>query len=832
MRTFLKDLAYSLRTFRQNPGFAITAIAAIALGIGANTAIFSIVNTVLLKPLSAPDPDRLVQFMLTYPAGWYAGGSPQQLFLWQSQDSVVQDVAAHRLELMNLTSGADPEQVPVARVTSDFFRLYGVPILQGRTFLTTEDRRQGAPVAVLSHGLWTRHFAHDAKVLGTTVTISGAAYTVIGILGPNYNAEQFDQRPDIFIPFQMEPDSAERDCYCRIVARLKPGVSIENATARLQLAAAEYRRKFPDRLGVSQGFALQPLREAMIGNVRPSLLIFAGAVAFVLLIACTNVANLLFIRANSRKREIAIRAALGAGRGRLVRQLLTESVLLSAIGGILGLALGLFGIRIILASFSNNPILAPLNTVNIPRIGGHESAVDLDWRVLIFTAVISIATGIIFGLIPALQASRSDLNVTLKDSSGGGAGFRQNKIRSVLVIGEVALALVLLVGAALLIRTSIALRAVDPGFDSHNVLIMQMSLAGTRFEKTSEMDQVIQDGARRLHGIPGVLSVASSCCVPLETVWQLSYSVAGREPGGRARGMAGWTFVSPEYFDAFKVPILRGRAFSERDDAAAPGVVIINQAMAKRVWPGYPASHDPLGERLIIGRGVRPEYDHDPPRQIVGIVGDIRDSRLDSNPRPAMYVPIAQLPDAINALNLRLLPIAWVVRTGIDPNSLGPAIKEGLRQATGMPVARVRSMNEVAAQSTARTQFNTLLMIIFGFSALLLAAVGIYGLIAYSVQQRTREIGIRLALGAESGNVRNMVIQQGMGLALVGVALGLAAAFGLTRLIAGMLFGVKAWDPTVFVAVPILLTLVAFAAVSLPARRATRVNPVDALRSE
>jgi putative ABC transport system permease protein len=438
-------------------------------------------------------------------------------------------------------------------------------------------------------------------------------------------------------------------------------------------------------------------------------------------------------------------------------------------------------------------------------------------------------TASLFGLIPALQASRADLTLALKESSGrSGTGFRQNKTRSLLVISEIALALILLVGAALLIRTSIALHAVNPGFDSHNVLIMQMSLAGPRFEKTSRIDQVIRNGVQHLHALPGTVAVASSCCVPLETVWQLSYIVAGRPYNPSFHGMAGWTFVSPEYFDAFKIPVLRGRSFTTQDDAGAPGVVIINEALSRRVWP----NSDPLDDRLIIGKGIRPEYDQDSARQVVGIVGDIRDSRLDSSPRPAMYVPIAQLPDSVNALNLRLLPIAWVVRTSLDPHSLATAIKEELRQATGLPVARIRSMDDVASQSTARTRFNMVLMTIFGCAALLLATVGIYGLMAYSVQQRTQEIGIRLALGADSSDVRNMIVFQGMRLTVTGVLIGIAAAFGLTRLIAGFLFSVKAWDPAVFVSVPLALVAVAFFAVWLPARRATRIDPVDALRYE
>jgi predicted permease len=472
---------------------------------------------------------------------------------------------------------------------------------------------------------------------------------------------------------------------------------------------------------------------------------------------------------------------------------------------------------------------APLNIVNIPRIGEGGTAVALDWRVLAFTFLVSLITGVLFGLIPALQASRTDLSTTLKESGGrSGSGMRQNKTRSLLVIGEIALASILLVGAALLIRSSLALQAVNPGFESHNVLVMQMSLAGGHFEKTSEIDRLVRDGVQSIHSLPGVTAAALSCCLPLETVWQNFFIVDGRPLNGRFHGISGWTFVSPEYFDALRIPVLRGRAFTERDDAAAPGVAVINETMARLEWP----NSNPLKDRLLLGRGMRPEYEQDPIRQIIGIVGDVRARGLNREPRPEIYIPTAQLPDGINALNLKLLPVAWIVRTALEPHSLSSGIQEQLRKATGQPVARVRSMEEVAAQSTARAQLNTLLMTIFGCSALLLAAIGIYGIIAYSVQQRTQEIGIRLALGAEAHNVRNMVVFQGMRLALIGVVIGIAAAFGLTRLMTTFLFGVKPWDLLVFASVPVLLSAVALFAVWIPARRATRVDPIVALRYE
>jgi predicted permease len=730
---------------------------------------------------------------------------------------------------MNLTGGSDPEQIPAARITVNFFNLFGAQLLKGRSFTAEEDRPGAGRLLILSYGLWKRRFGGEDSVIGRSVSLNGSSYVVIGVLGPSFNSEQFDQQPQVWLPFQIDSNSTEGGCYCRVAGRLRGGISLTTANLQLQVVADQYRRSFPKLLGPKTTFTVKSLRDVMVGDVRPSLEVLFGAVGFVLLIACTNVANLLLVRATSRRREMAVRMAVGAARGRIMRQLLTESLALSLAGGALGLGLGLGGIRSLLAFYPSNPLLAPLNVVNIPRIGEQGSAIALDWRVLAFTVSASVVTGIMFGFIPALSASRTDLNGVLKDSSGrSGTGFHQGKTRSLLVMTEVALALILLIGAALLIRTSLALRAVNPGFATQNILIMQMSLAGTHFEKTTEVDRVVRDGVEQIHSLPGVVAAASSCCVPLETVWGLTFVVAGRPLNGPFHGYAGWTFISPEYFEAFGIPVLRGRAFNAGDVAGAPGVVIINQAMARQFWP----HGDPLNDRLIIGRAIRPEYNQDPPRQIIGIVGDIRDTGLKLNPRPAMYVPIAQLPDSINALNLRLLPVAWIVRSTGDPHALAPQIKERLRQGTGLPVTRVRSMEEVASESIARTQLNMVLMTVFGAVALLLAALGTYALMAYSVQQRTHEMGIRMALGAKASDVRNIIVFQGMRLTVIGVVIGLTAAFGFSRLIQSFLFGVKALDPAVFAAIPLLLSAVALSAVWLPARRATRVDPADALRYE
>jgi putative ABC transport system permease protein len=819
MDAFFKDLKQSLRMLRQSPGFTIAAVAALALGIGANTAIFSVINTVLLKPLTYPDPDRIVQFILTSPGGSGPGASVTKFNVWLQQTGVFQEIAGYDQGGggINLTGGAYPEQIVGVHVTSAYFKLFGARIQLGRTFTDQEDRPRAGHFVVLSNGLWRRRFGADPRIVGQSIYLGGEPHIVLGVVGPGFVT---DPAADAWLPYQFDPNSNDQAHYFVAAARLKPGVTLGMANAQLQLAADQFRRKYPRSMDANEGFRVQPLQDTIVSDVRSSLLVLAGAVGLVLLIACANVANLLLVRATGRRREIAIRAALGAGRGRIVRQLLTESVALSLAGGASGLVLGLAGVRVLLA----------MNPGNIPRIGEHGAEVGVDWRVLCFTLLVSVTTGILFGLIPALDASRADLSSTLKESGGrSGTGFRQNKARSLLVISEMALALVLLVGSALLIRTFIALRAVDPGFDSRHVLTLNMAITGPRFEKTAGVAQLVRDSMQRMNALPGVAASGSTCCLPLEGGFGLPFIIVGRPlTNGPSHGGAGWKPVSPGYFDVFKIPVLRGRGFTDRDDGSAAGVVLINQAMAKRFWP----KGDPIGEQLVIGKGVGPEFE-EPARQIIGITGDVRDGGLNRNPSPTMYVPVSQIPDGVTALNSRIAPISWVVRTRTAPLALRSAVENELRQASGgLPAANVRSMDEIVSQSTARADFNMSLLTIFGGSALLLAAIGIYGLMAYSVQQRTQEIGIRMALGAGRGDVRNMVVGQGMRLALIGVAIGIGAAFGLTRFLATFLFGVHTWDPLVFVIVPFALSAVALIAVWLPARRATRIDPLTALRYE
>jgi predicted permease len=824
MEAFIRDLRQSLRMFAQSPAFTLAAVAALTLGIGANTAIFSVVNAVLLKPVAVPDPDRVVAFMNVSPGGSGPAASPAKFAHYRQQDQVVQDVSALNVTgVMNYTGGSFPEQLRSGRVSADFFKLTSAPLVLGRTFLPEEDRPNGPRVTVISKQLWETRFNADQNIVGKSISLGGEPYTVVGVLG-DFDFREFGPTPQVWVPFGLDPNTKDQGHYFQAMGRLKPGVTLQQADARLQASAADFRAKFPTAIGPQSTFGVRGIRDVIVGNqARQSLLVYGGAVSFVLLIACANVANLLLVRATGRRREIAIRAAIGGSRGRIIRQLLTESVVLSLAGGIIGLFVGWAGIRALLS----------VNTAGLPRVGENGSLVGLDWRVVAFTMAVSLATGIIFGLIPALQSSKADLTTTLKESAGrSGTGFRQNKVRSVLVVVEVALALVLLIGSALLIRTAVALGRVDPGFDTHNVLTLKMSLKGAQYEKAEAVEQLVRNGVERLRSIPGVVTASATCCVPLQGGYGLPFRIVGRpleaDSQGPFHGGGGWMTASPGYFEVFKIPVKSGRTFTERDTSTATPVVVINEAMARQYWP----KADPLNDRLIIGKGVMREFEAESERQIVGIVADIKNGGLDSEPQPQMFIPQAQVPDAANALNVSLTPISWIVRTQVPTQSLSGAIQDALRESTGLPVSNVRSMDEIAALSVSRQKFNMWVMTVFGACALLLAAIGIYGLMAYSVEQRTQEIGIRLALGAQASQVRKMVISQGMVLALIGVAIGIGAAFGLARLITAFLFGVTAKDPLVFAGVPILLTLVALVAVWLPARRASKVDPLIALRYE
>ena len=821
MDTLLQDLRHTFRGLARSPGFTLAAVAALALGIGAATAVFSIVNTILLKPAPFPEPDRIVWLQVVSPQGRNPGGSPAKFAYWRAQDDVLQHVSAFRGGRINDTGGDVPEQLRWAQVSADYFRLFGAAIVAGRAFTADEDLPNGPKVALVGERLWERRFDRDPGVVGRSLSLSGEPHLVVGVVSEGFDFSDFGAAPDVWTPFQLDPNSTDQGHYFTVAGRLRPGLSLVQAQAALAQTTGAYRERHPEVFPEGEAaFGAEPIREMLVRNARPLLLVLLGAVGLVLLIACANVANLLLVRAVGRKREIGLRTALGAGRGRLVRQLLTESVVLSVIGGGLGLAAGVAGVRALLS----------VSTVGLPRIGPEGALVAVDWRVLLFAVAVSVGTGVLFGLIPALQGSRTDLGTTLKEGGGRtGSGFRQNRTRALLVVGEVALALILLIGSALLIRTSIALNSVDPGFDAANVLTMRTSLTGPRFETAAGVEQLLRTGVDRVRAMPGVEHAAATCCVPLEGGFGLPFIISGRPlEDGPFHGGGGWTTVSDGFFEVFRIPIRRGRVFTDRDAGGTPPVVVINETMADRYWP----DGDPLTGRLVIGRGVMQQFADEPERQIIGVVADVRDAGLDADPQPRMYVPQAQLPDAVSALALEIAPMGWTVRTRTSPAALSGPIQDELRLATGLPVSDVRTMDEVVSRSTARQRFNMLLMTVFGGAALLLAAIGVYGLMAYSVEQRTQEIGVRLALGAGTGRVWRMVVMQGMRLVAAGVVIGVASATGLTRLLASFLFGVEASDPATFAAVAVVHAGVALGAVAVSARRASLVDPLLALRRD
>ena len=810
-----RDIRFAFRSLRKTPGFTIVAILVIGLGTGVNTAVFTVVNTVLLKPLTYPDPQSLVMLMNVSPQGSFPGANVPKFNIWRQQTGIFQKVAGYDSGSgLNATGGDHPIQVQAIHVTADYFALFGVPMQLGRSFTDTEDRPNGGHVAVLSYGLWKSRYGGDPGMVGRTIQLEGTPYVVVGVVGKKFVTES---PGDLWLPYQFDLTTQDMAHFFQVAARLKPGITLPQANAQLKLTAERFQQMYPPAQG---SFGVSSMQDVIIGDSRTSLLVLLGAVAFVLLIACANIASLLLVRASARKRELATRAALGAGRGQIVRQLIAESLTLSLTGGFFGLILGVSGVRFLLA----------ISPAGLPRVGENGASVTPDLHVLFFTIGLSIIAGLLFGLASAFAASRPNLAEALGEgSSRSGLGFRSGKLRSSLVVSEVALALILVIGAGLLIRTFMKLHAVDPGFDTHNVTTMSMSISGEKLQTTTAVAQLVRTGTERLNAFPGVDIAAASCCLPMEGGFGLPFDIVGRPKGkDPSTGGAGYLTVSWSYFKVFKVPILRGRDFTVHDDNGAPGVVLINQRMAQQYWP----KGDPLQDRILIGALMGKEF-AEQPRQIVGVVADIHSAGLDQDPSPTMYIPVGQMPDGVTALNSRIAPLYWIVRTHTESHSMTNALSSALREASGgSPVAHIRTMDEVVNVSTSRQQFNMLLLTIFGACALLMAAVGVYGLMAYSVQQRTKEMGVRIALGATAANIRLLIIRQGMLLAIIGIVIGIAGAFSLTHFLASFLFNVKPWDPFAFVVTSLILCAVALLAVWIPAQRAVKVDPMQALRLE
>ena len=824
MATFASDIRYAIRSMRRNPGFTAVAVTALALGIGANTAIFSVVDGVILQPLPFPEPDRLVRLDESYSNGGHNGSvSIPKYMAWRNAE-VFTGTALYDQGGLNQTlgSGDPPIQLKTLHVSQEFFRVFGGAPALGRVFVRSEDLPGGPGAAILSYRIWQSRFGGDPRVVGRTILLNKRPFTVAGVIQKGFES---DPPADAWLPLQADPNSTNQGNYLLAAARLKPGVDLSRARAAMRVIAEQFRKANPKWMQDGESVAVIPMSDATVEDVRPSLRILLGAVGLVLLIACANVANLLLARAASRQKEMAVRAAIGAGRWHVVRQLLTESAILAVAGTGLGFALGAWGVRVLL-------VVAP---GNIPRLTDgnslHAAIPVFDLRVAAFTVMMAVLTVILFGLYPALRSSKPDLATALKEGGGrAGTGHAHNRARSLLVIAETALALVLLAGAALLLRSFAGLRSVDPGFNTHRLLAFETSLTGGDYSKTAQLAELVRRGTERLQAVPGVQSAGSTLVLPMSGMnTDLPFSIEGRTSGKRDfTGDEQWREVSPGYFRTLQMPLLRGRGFTERDTGSSPLVVVINDAMAKKYWP----KEDALGKVMVIGRGLGPQFEEGP-REVVGIVGNVPETGLANHGESVMYVPQSQVPDGLTELAGGILPLVWVVRTAGNPLALRTVVEREMRAVDAtLPVTHQRTVDEVISQSLARQNFNTLLLTLFAAIALLLAAIGIYGLISYGVEQRTQEIGIRVALGAARGDVLRMIVWQGAKLAAIGVAAGLAAAFGLTRLIASLLYGVKAADPVTFAGVALAIGLVALAASYIPALRAAAVDPSQALRHD
>jgi len=804
---FWNDLRYAIRLQRKNPGFTIVAVIALALGIGANTAIFSVVNTVLLRPLPYKDPERLVMVWEEATKAGYPQDTPTAANFvdWRTQNQTFEGMAAITDDSFNLTGTGDPERLVGQRVSTDLFPLFGVEPQIGRVFTAAEDQPGNERVVLLSYGLWQRRFGGDAGIVGKTLQLNGAGYTVVGVMPARFQFPTADDEVWVPVAFTQEDAANRNRHYLRVVGRLKPGVTLAQAQADMSTIATRLQQQYP-QTNTDLGAVITPLHEHLVGDIRPALLILLGAVGLVLLIACANVANLLLARAAVRQKEIAVRVALGARRSRLIRQFLTESVSLSLLGGLVGLVISYVGL-IVLKAF-------------IPENISQARAISIDYKVLGFTLLVSVATGLIFGLAPALQSIRFNQAETLKeggrDAATGGSGKR---LRSLLVMAEVAISLVLLIGAGLLINSFLRLRNVDPGFRAENLLTMKIVLPEPKYEKKVQRSAFYTDVIQRVQSLPGVRSAAVTTNLPLYRQGNsISISIEGKpEPPPGQEDIIVTRIISPGYFDTMSIPLLKGRQLTDQDTDDSPNVVVISEGMARRYWPGEEA----VGKRIAVGRIRSPEDWI----QVVGVVKDVRQFELTADPKPQMYLTHRQF-GFFDAQDL-------VVKTDVDSASMANAVRKAVWEIDkDQPVSNIRAMETILADSIARQRFSMLLLAIFASVALVLAAVGIYGVMSYSVAQRTHEIGIRMALGAQTSAVLKLAVGYGLKLVLAGIAIGLVAAFALTRVMSTLLFGVTATDPTTFTLISLLLVAVAAIASYIPARRATRVNPIIALRYE
>ena len=813
METVIQDIRYGIRMLLKSPGLSIVATVALALGIGANTAIFSVVNGVLLRPLPFPNPDALMAVFETDQQRGQVRGSYSfpNFFDLREQNNVFEKIAAYHSSDYILTGSGDATRLQGAVVTWDIFPLLGVAPELGRSFASEEDKPgETGRVVVLSHALFEKRFNSDPGLINQSITLDGYKYTVIGVMPRAFQFPVQNEPVELWTTIAGDaagasPMTAQRGAhFLNLVARLKPGVTQDQAQADVNTIATRLQQQYPDT-NSRKGIFVETALHALVGDVRFPLLMLLGAVACVLLIACANVANLLLARATSRYKEMAIRSALGASRVRVIRQMLTESVLLSVVGGGVGLVLAVWW----------SDLLVALGKEDIPR----ALQVGVDWRVLSFTAGLSILTGLVFGVVPAFHSSKTELTDSLKEGRGAGGGSRRNRMRSTLVVVELAVAVVLLVGAGLLIQSLWRLQRVNSGLNTENVLTLSVTLPDVKYDGEKQ-SQFFQQLRSKLEALPGVQSASAVLPLPLSgDLFNLSFQIDGRPVPKKDEPVADFFGADVGYFKTMGIPVLKGRDFNQFDQHRSTPVIIVNETFARTHFPG----EDAIGKRIQPGIST---FDNEKAtmREIVGVVGDVRNRGLDTPARPAFYDPITQVP---------FPQMSVVVKTTGDPHALIPTITRELTQFDkDLPVFSVKTMDEYLASSVAAPRFNTTLLSIFAGVALVLTIIGLYGVMSYSVAQRTNEIGIRLALGAQTGNVVSLVVAQGLRLVLLGLAIGLAGAFAASRIVKSLLFGVTTKDPLTFALAAGLLGAVGLLACYLPARRATKVDPIEALRCE
>jgi putative ABC transport system permease protein len=801
----LADLKYAWRTIRRSPGFALAVVLTLALGIGANSAIFSVVHAVLLRPLPFGEPDRLVRLYGRYPEVGRTGTSLPDFQDWRAQSHSFAQMAARYNAAFVLTGEGEPERVIADRVTANFLGTFGVRPALGRSFLPEEEQVGGDDrVVILDYGYWQRRFAGDPRIVGRQIQLSGQPFQVVGIAPKDF---RIARDVDLYAPARADTTMPRRAEFLDVYARLKPGVSVQQADADLAAVLRHLAEEYPATNATIRSEVVG-LQDDMVQGVRPALLAFMGAVALVLLIACANVANLLLARAATRDREVAVRVALGAGRARLMRQLLTESVVLAIIGGALGLAMATWAVAAVRGT----------DVQFLPRQG----EISIDGTIVAFTLVLSVATGLLFGLAPAIRLSRGSLHATLREGARGATGGSLARVRGALVLGEVAVALMLLVGAGLLIRSFDKLTKVDLGFEPSQVLTYSVTFPSAKFGDRDQAAPLYDALLERAKALPGVQQAALSADLPMGGASYLSFSIQGRpdrpaRPGAAPEDMQPFA-VSPDYFATMHIPLKRGRLITAADRAGATPVAVISEEAARRFFAD---GRDPIGSRLTFGNPANPKTTW---MTIVGIVGNIAQEGVTAKPYAQLYQSIDQSPTRVVYVSLR---------SDRDPLLLASSVRGTVRAVDpDLLVNDIQTLEDRVSQNIARPRLSVLLIGAFSAIALLLAAIGIYGVMAYTVAQRTREIGVRMALGADPHEVKQLVVRQGMRPALIGVAVGLVAAFAATRLIASLLYGVSAVDPLTFVLVPLFLIAVALLATYLPARRATRVPPTVALQAE